>query len=498
MDQPSPGARGQRPPGLLAKARAGLVSMPGKLLGLTVISVLIAEVLIFFPSAADFRTEWLMDRAEAAHLAALAAESAGDMELGEEMVRELLAGADAAAVARITDGVNELVLGGDIGKAKLVTADLTEEGFFDSIAATVGTLTAPEGRYVNALAAPRTRPDGGELISVIVPEAGLKRDLWAYSRNIALLSLFIAAFAAGLLYVALLILLVRPMRRLARAMTAFAEDPSAPGRASPAARRRDEIGEAEAALAAMQDEVRAAFAQRERLAALGGAVARINHDLRNVLASAQLVSDRLATSTDERIAAMGARLVRAVDRGIRLCRDTLEYGRSAERAPDLAPVSLRNAVDDAAGDAFAATGAADWSNAISEDARALADPDHLHRIVLNLVRNSVQAMDGRADAAIMADCREAGGVLILSLTDTGPGVPDRVAETLFQPFGRSGASGGSGLGLSIARELARAMGGEVSLARTGPDGSVFEVRLQAAAPYSAASAAAVSSSAAGS
>ncbi|MFW6413617.1 MAG: sensor histidine kinase, partial [Oceanicaulis sp.] len=295
MDQNRPGdtAAGARPRAGLGRVRDALVSMPGKLLGLTVLSVLVAEVLIFFPSAADFRTEWLMDHAEAAHLAALAAESAGDLELGEEMVRELLAGADAAAVARITDGVNELVLGGDIGMAKLVTANLTEEGFFEAIAATIGTLTAPEGRYVNALAAPRTRPGGEELISVIVPEAGLKRDLWAYSRNIAVLSLFIAAFAAGLLYVALLVLLVRPMRRLARAMTAFADDPAAPGRALPESRRRDEIGEAEAALAAMQAEVRAAFAQRERLAALGGAVARINHDLRNVLASAQLVSDRL-------------------------------------------------------------------------------------------------------------------------------------------------------------------------------------------------------------
>lgn len=469
-------------PGLAARARAVMAgvrawafSLPGKLLALSVIFVLIAEILIFFPSAASFRTEWLMDRADAAHLAALAAESAGDMQLGEDMVRELLAGAEVVAVSRVTEGVNELVLGGEIGEAELLTADVTQQGFFDALIGVSRTFLAPEGRFLRIIAQPRTRED--ERISVIVPEAGLRSALLTFSRNIALLSLFIAAMTGGLLYFVLLFMLVRPMRRLARAMTAFAEDPLDPARRAPGRQRSDELGDAQAALLAMQDEVRDAFVQRERLAALGGAVARINHDLRNVLASAQLVSDRLAMNSDARVANMGARLLRAVDRGIRLCAETLEYGRAKERAPQMKPVVLRDAVDDAAGDAFAATGAADWSNAIDETAQALADPDHLHRIVLNLVRNAVQAMpDG---GVIQADCRRKGDTLILTLSDTGPGVPDRVRETLFEPFGRSGAAGGSGLGLSIARELARSMGGDVTLAQTGPEGSVFEVRLRA-------------------
>jgi signal transduction histidine kinase len=471
-ETPPPSGHG-RLRGIAGSIRAWALSLPGKLLALSVAFVLLAEILIFFPSAASFRTGWLMDRADSAHLAALAAESAGDMQLGEDMVRELLAGAEVVAVSRVTEGVNELVLGGAIGDAELVTADLTQEGFFNGLVAVCHTLFAPEGRFVRIIAEPRTRSD--ERISVIVPEAGLKADLLVFSRNIALLSLFIAAVTGGLLYVVLLYMLVRPMRRLARAMTAFAEDPLDPARRAPGPRRSDELGEAQAALASMQDEVRAAFAQRERLAALGGAVARINHDLRNVLASAQLVSDRLAMNADERVAGMGARLLRAVDRGVRLCEETLEYGRAREREPDLKRVALKDAVDDAAGDAFAATGAADWSNAIDESASVLADPDHLHRIALNLVRNAVQAMpDG---GAIHADCRVEGERMVLSFADTGPGVPDRIAETLFEPFGRSGSAGGTGLGLSIARELARAMGGDVTLAATSAEGSVFEVRL---------------------
>ena len=467
----------------LGAARALAVSLPGKLLGLSVAFVFLAEILIFFPSAASFRTEWLRDRVDSAHLAALAADAAADagqdVMLSDAAMRDLLAGADAVSVARITDGVNELVLGGAIGEAELITANLLDESFLDQLVGACHAFLAPEGRYVRIIARPRAVGAEASLISVIVPEAGLRAELFEYSRNIFWLSLFIAVVTGCLLYAVLLIMFVRPMRRLAAAMTAFKEDPSDPARTVTPSRRGDEIGEAEAALAAMQSDVRAAFAQRERLAALGGAVARINHDLRNVLASAQLVSDRLAMSKDERVAAMGARLLRAVDRGIRLCQDTLDYGRSSEHAPELASIPLRNAVDDAAGDAFAATGAAGWDNRIDEALTVNADPDHLHRIFLNLVRNAVQAMAHSEPANLTMEAQAAEDGVTVRLTDTGPGVPDRIAETLFEPFGRSGSSAGSGLGLSIARELARAMGGEVVLARTGAEGSVFEVSLKA-------------------
>jgi signal transduction histidine kinase len=458
---------------------ARAVSLPGKLLGLSVLFVFLAEILIFFPSAANFRTEWMQDRADAAHLAALAADAAAeqDVMLSDQAIRDLLAGADAVSVSRITDGANELVLGGFIGDAKLVSANLEDENFVDRLVQTSEALLAPPDRFLRIVAKPRAASAEGDRISVILPEAGLRDALIAFSRNIFWLSLFIAVLTGGLLYGVLLIIFVRPMRRLASAMIAFKDDPTDPARTVTASGRGDEIGEAEAALADMQAEVRAAFAQRERLAALGGAVARINHDLRNVLASAQLVSDRLSSSKDERVAAMGARLVRAVDRGIRLCQDTLDYGRTSERAPDMAPVLLRDAIDDAAGDAFAGVGSADWSNQIAADLGVRADPDHLHRIMLNLVRNAVQAMQNSERQSLSVAAQTVGDTVIVALHDTGPGVPDRVAETLFEPFGRTGSKSGSGLGLSIARDLARSMGGDLRLSQTGPDGTVFELSL---------------------
>ncbi|WP_375283610.1 ATP-binding protein [Marinicauda pacifica] len=465
----------QRSRAALSAVRRAATSLPGKLLGLTVGFVLLAEILIFLPSAAAFRTEWLQDRAQSAHLAAIAAENAAGAMPSEDMVMELLDGADVVAVGRVYGGVNELVLGGDV-QGELVRADLTDTSLFESIRAACATLLAPRGRFINIWAMPETRPD--ERISVIVREAPLREALIAFSLRIAGLSIFISLVTGSLIYVSLLYLLVRPMRRLARAMTAFQEDPADPARSYVASARSDEIGDSERALAAMQADVQMAFRQREHLAALGGAVAKINHDLRNVLSSAQLISDRLAANSDVRVAAMGARLVRAIDRGVRLCTETLEYGRSREREAEPVEVCLRDAADDAAGDAFAALGPVDWRNTIAADIRVSADPDHLHRIFLNLFRNGLQAMDARPDACLCVSAREEDGRVVTEIHDTGPGIPARVRETLFQPVSVTGSSGGTGLGLSIARELARALGGDVSLARSNDSGSVFEVALR--------------------
>jgi signal transduction histidine kinase len=208
-------------------------------------------------------------------------------------------------------------------------------------------------------------------------------------------------------------------------------------------------------------------------------VAKINHDLRNVLASAHLVSDRLATESDERVRGMGERLVRAVDRGIRLCEATLEFGRAEEGPPARRPVAARALLDEVVTDA-GIDGDIAWTNAVPDDLVLDADPDQAHRILLNLCRNAVQAL--RADdgnKTLSAQARIEDGMAVIEIRDTGPGVPVRAREKLFQPFSGSGRKGGTGLGLSIARELARGHGGDVDLLETGEAGTVFAVRLPA-------------------
>ncbi|MEI9891304.1 MAG: histidine kinase dimerization/phospho-acceptor domain-containing protein [Caulobacteraceae bacterium] len=92
-------------------------------------------------------------------------------------------------------------------------------------------------------------------------------------------------------------------------------------------------GPREAELDRMQTDLRAALSSRARLAALGEAVAKINHDLRNMLTSAQIASERLALSGDPSVAAALPRLERALDRAAALASNVLDYGKSEERAP---------------------------------------------------------------------------------------------------------------------------------------------------------------------
>lgn len=458
-------------------AKKGTGSLGGRLLALTIVFVLTASVLIFFPSAANFRNNWLIERANAAHLAAIAAELAED-NLSEEAVRELLDGADAMAVARITGGATELVLGADTGNAPLLDEDQTRRRPFREMAAVIATFTGPADRLIVLTAIPQTRPD--ERILVILPEAPLREALIGFSARLFWFALFASLVTGALIYLALLVLFVGPMRRLSLSMTRFQENPSDARRVLTPSRRHDEIGEAERALADMQADILTAIRQRERLASLGLAVAKINHDLKNVFASAQLVSDRLAMSEDAPTAAMGQRLVRAIGRGIRLCSDVLDYGRAGESRPELGSVTLSPLLDEIAGELLSSHDRITWENKVAPDLRIAGDRDGLHRLFSNLVRNAITAMKGAERATLSVSAQEIDGHVQITLADTGPGIPSRIRARLFEPFSSGGGEGSTGLGLSIARELAELMDGSIALLSTGPDGTVFAVMLRSA------------------
>jgi signal transduction histidine kinase len=454
-----------------------------RLLGLTILFVMIAEVMIYLPSAASFRSQWLQERVEAAQTASLAVAAAPDFMVSEDLARELLANAEVEAVALKRDGERQLILRGDAPPVMPVPIDLREMGLWRSLADTCLTLTAEPGRYLLITAEPRL--EGGEFIEVLAPEEPLREALFAYSRRIVVTSVVISLVAGGLVFATLSFVFVRPMRRLARAMTDFRAAPDDATRMIRPSGRRDEIGQAEEELAALQEQVRQALRERERLAALGAAVAKINHDLRNILSSAQLVSDRLAANPDPNIRGQGERLVRSIDRGVRLAEEVLKFGRAGEAEPKPADVPLRPVVEDALADAASAGETPIGLDLDVDDAVAVrVDPEHLHRILLNLARNAVQALAGqegrKSPGMVCVRAQRENGVVVVRVIDDGPGVPERARDRLFTPFAASTRKGGSGLGLSIARELARSNAGDLTLASTGPQGSVFELRLPAA------------------
>jgi len=277
---------------------------------------------------------------------------------------------------------------------------------------------------------------------------------------------------------------VRPMQRITKAMERFRADPEDPAASLRPSGRRDEIGQAEAELDRMQADLRAALSSRARLAALGEAVAKINHDLRNMLTSAQIASERLAQSGDPTVARALPRLERALDRAITLASNVLAYGKSDEAAPSLETLWLAPAVEAAAEDAGLTPDGVRLDLKVGGQARVLADPDQLHRILVNLLRNGREALSAQSDrsdpAVIQVSLDQSGGDSLVRLADNGPGVPERVRSRLFQPFAGSGREGGVGLGLAIARELAQAHGGDLTLVKSTPEGAVFDLRLAGA------------------
>jgi signal transduction histidine kinase len=378
--------------------------------------------------------------------------------------------AEVLCVSELTDKGREEILPPSKsldGPSKRV--DLMEESAFGSIREALATLTAPPGRVlvVRAMGSP-----DGRLLEVIVPEAPLKEGLTAFAGRILVLSLIISLTAAMLIYLLLILMVVRPIRRVTDAVIQFRSDPGSWTRRLGPTRRRDEIGRAQNALADMESAVSESFRQRDRLAQLGEAVAKINHDLRNSLATAQIASDALSTSDDPRVKRTMPRLERALERAIGLASETLRYGRSSTPVAELRPVALKETIDEAALEALGSDGTRlVFQNQLSVEATAMADPDHLYRIAANLIRNARQALDGPGTITVSGKGNR------VEFSDSGPGLPERTRENLFKPFSVSSRKDGTGLGLALSRDLARAMGGDLVLLKTGPAGTVFRLSL---------------------
>ncbi|MFN4041314.1 MAG: sensor histidine kinase [Brevundimonas sp.] len=448
-----------------------------RLLILTALFTLAVLAAIVLPSAAAFHERWLQDRLQSAELASVGVEalpySAVEDETGAELLR--IGGVQSVVVGE--QGVRRLLLQAPNLPRAPDLIDLRERNIGQRLMDPWRTLFGHPDRSLRVQAAPRYR--SGDLIEILAPAQPLKIELRGFLLNTLLTALLISALAGGLLYAALAYLVVQPLRRVTKAIERFAADPESAG--EPPSPRRDEIGRVERELARMQDEVRQSLRARARLVALGEAVAKINHDLRNMLTSAQMASERLAASADPHVAKALPRLERALGRASTLARNVLDYGKSEEPAPQKVRLALATAVRTAAEDAGLDPQGVRLKTRLPARMMVEADADQLHRILVNLMRNARQAIEaaGLEEGVIEVSAQEAGGRCLIRLTDNGPGIPPRLAERLFEPFVSGKASDGTGLGLTISRELAALHGGDLRLVETSERGAVFELALPA-------------------
>ncbi|GLQ24428.1 ATPase [Algimonas ampicilliniresistens] len=454
-------------------------SLSARLLLLTFGFVLMAETLLFVPSIAFFRQEGLEMRARSAGLIAeaLMNQTSEDpsREASEMLAQQFMMQTDADFLAAFQDGQTLLILG-DPPQARIIaTADLRNQGRLPNFFATAMDFFARGDGYLRLIVASPIA--GQDRLEMLVPCAAIGADLRAYAGRILLLSLLIAAFVGALIYLSMLRLIVRPVQRLADDMTAFREAPERRRRAGPPSDRGDEIGQLQREFHEVKQSLRSAFRQRERLASLGLSVTKINHDLRNVLSTALLMADRLSMHEDPKLAEMGERLTRTVERGVGLTEEVLEYSSAREPEPVLEPVQLGRIVAEVQVDLRVAFPRVWIGNRIGRDVWISADPEQLHRILSNLTRNAAQAMTGQSNGRVEFSTEIMADTVITRIQDNGPGLPDSVEDRLFLPFTRGHSEGSTGLGLSISKELAERMGGSLELLETGPDGTTFILGL---------------------
>jgi len=456
--------------------------LSARLLVLTALFVTLAGLLVLPPALAAFEEQWLLDRVRAAELASLATEVSPDGKVTRQLSQQLLNGAGVVSVAVQEEGMRRLVLAAPRTMRTPYLVDLREQNPESWLAAPFRTLAGGKGQMVRVIAEPRLR--SGEFVEIVTSDEPLKAELLGYLGRLMGVIAFASLLAGALVYVSLNTFLVRPMQRITRAMERFRADPEDPKARVEPSGRADEIGRAEAELARMQADLVAALNSRARLAQLGEAVAKINHDLRNMLTSAQMASERLAQSGDPNVTQALPRLERALHRAITLATDVLAYGRTTEPAPDARPSPLLASLEAAAEDAGLSPTGVRLEADVPASEQVSADPDQLHRILVNLLRNAREAIESAPRAGerghVSVTAARQDGASLIRFADNGPGIPARALPNLFQPFMGSAKRGGTGLGLAIARELAQAHGGDLTLASTGPDGSVFELRLPAA------------------
>jgi signal transduction histidine kinase len=457
--------------------------LSGKVLLLTIIFVMLGEVLIFLPSIANFRLQWLKGRIAQAEIAALAAEAAPDQILSSDLRTEILKGAGVLVVSLQKGESRKLALRSDGDYMIDASFDLRSTMWYGAIMDAFGAMWAGETRVISVMDKPPNM--SGDLIEIALREQPLRTAMFRYGINILLLSIFLSLLVAGMIFAALNWVLVKPMQRLTRNMVEFGQNPEDLSRIIKPGRRRDEIGIAERELHDMQTELASMLQQKSHLAALGLAVSKVSHDLRNMLTSAQLISDRLSNVEDPTVKRFAPKLIGSLDRAIEFLSQTLKFGRAQELPPQREELGLRALVDE-----VIETGVIQnpdrlsISNQVPAGLRVDADREQLIRVLTNLTRNAIQAIEylqaerrDASDGAIDLEARREGSVTVIEVKDNGPGIPEHIRERLFQAFQSAARQGGTGLGLAIAAELIRAHGGDIQLQSSSGDGTCFVVTI---------------------
>jgi signal transduction histidine kinase len=458
--------------------------LSGKLLILTILFVMLAEVLIFIPSVSSARIRWLEDRLNTAAAASVVVDGMQQVDLPRSLQDGTLMATGTKAIILGKDSTRHLIAMADMPPRVDADYDIAQTQALSAIGDAFTTLFFGENRIIRVMG---PIADSRMTIEVVLEEKALRDAMLLYARNAFLLSIMIALITAGLIFLSINRIMLLPIRKMTRNMQAFSQNPEDPAGVLVPEPGQDELAVAGHHLSMMQKQLQKTLRQQKNLADLGLAVSKINHDMRNILASAQLMSDRLADVDDPVVKRFAPKLLRTIDRAVSYSTAVLSYGKATEPVPRRRILKVRLVVEDVLELLSVDTASGiDHAIQISPELEIDADGEQLFRVIYNLVRNAQEALvqdnaglenEGTPALLITISAHRSGTVVVLHVDDTGPGMPQKARENLFKAFRGSARSGGTGLGLAIARELVLAHGGTIALVEKATPGTRFSIEI---------------------
>jgi len=453
-----------------------------KLLLLICICVILTEALVFLPSVANRQHRWFENQHRFAYALSLSVYKTDEYGLEERALTNL----ELVEMAIIApDGTIKEILTEQPSITIDKVVDLDAASGLNYLISAIRTLFVGGNRIIQITG---QIGDDGTKLSLLTRDYSLRATLFTFSERFFYSSLAIALIVAAAIYLLVTEILLRPIYRIYSNVLNFVMAPDDPQAILIPTNRHDEIGLAERRLAAIEAELQCGYAQQKHLAELGLAISKINHDMRNLLASAQLISDRLSSIDDPLIKRLTPKLIRTIDRAINYSQSVLLYGKIQEQLPHYQRLHLKSLIDDVI-DILEPEQYGDITidNKVEEDFEIEADGEQMHRIFTNLCRNAVQVLaahkmpESEQTAPplkkIIINAHRDGDESVIWVCDTGPGLPPQAREHLFEPFRGSMRSNGTGLGLAICHELVRAHGGTIRLREEITAGTHFEIRL---------------------
>ncbi len=454
-------------------------SLSGKLLLITICVILLAQLLILVPAAARFRENWLRQHVQMAETSAMLLHVITPDDLSaKEWVRIF----DTLNIYDITRTINGretyIALNENVPNLPISEENIVPNTTFGDV------LDMARSFYYRGQRILKLHNNKSVLsgtIEITIHEKPLFNALVGYVREVLLSTILLSLGVGVVLYSVLRHIFVKPLRLLALDMRRFRSAPEsyiAPLHRKP---RFDEIGALAHNFEELQLEISEALKRKAHLATLGLAVAKISHDLRNILTAAQLMSDRLFLQMDEKTRDYLTRLVQTIDRAAELCQSTLMYGKLSAVEIHKTNIALAPLVAEVAGGLDLSVSKIALKTDIPEGFMINADGEYMFRIILNLLRNSKQALQEQdpdppnpAPAITLAALNSQNGVEI-HVRDNGTGIPSSLQANLFMPF-QSSSHAGTGLGLAIVHELVEAHGGSI-VYDNGEAGAHFIISL---------------------